>query len=104
MEFETKFDKIAFFIMILLMLVVVGYFIYSIHAIESRSDDKHAAQKKACENLNVKFGQSVRVKEGFYKDVEFIAVDKGEETVELQYLKGLQLENARFLCSDVEVK
>lgn len=84
--------------------LVFGILIYNIHRVESNMESRHDAEKAACQALDIKFGQSVRVKEGFYKDVEFTAVGKGEETVEVQYLKGLQLENARFRCSDIVAK
>jgi len=67
MEFETKTDKIAFMIIIPVALIAIGTLFYKMHETDVRYEEKHQAEKAACDSLNVKFGQSVHVKKAFTK-------------------------------------
>lgn len=97
----TKNEIKFMFGLVVAVFIGLGFYIYSF---ESSMKEVHAKRRAACQSLNLSYGQSVTVKEGFYKDVPMTAVGMGEETVEVQFLKGLQLENARFLCEDLVAK
>jgi hypothetical protein len=111
MEFEDKNTKYLFTAIgaaFILTLLFGGFKMY-----EYERDQAVQSQKRrdSCKNLDLRFGDIVTVKEGFYQDELFIAVDqrmvynsKGEfESYRLKSASDLQKEILTFRCEDLKL-
>lgn len=102
--YDRELTKNQIPVVVSIFAIVIGTIIGFTVKLDRDMELRHENNRKACQELDIYFGQSVTVKEGFYKGVPMTAVGMGQETVQVQYMKGLQLENSTFLCGDLEKK
>lgn len=102
MEFENNAAKYSFFGVLSVMAIALVLVTWQMNKAHNEDDKRHAANEAACEKINLKFGDKVKAKEGFYSNTTMTAVAMYSETVEAMALVDGWSERYRFLCSDLE--
>ena len=68
---------------------------------ESRNSVRN--QIRACEEMDVHFGDKVTPRVGFYKGLKMVAVGKGRTAIEVEPETSLIKENLKFYCEDLMI-
>lgn len=100
MEFESKKDKVVFFIFgIVTILSFIGVFCLILKS-DRDQNARHEGYQQDCKTLDAKWGDLLKTKEGPYSEVMFVAVKFGDESV------GVRIYNTKeeimyFRCADL---
>lgn len=92
---STK-DNIKFVLLVIAAAcAVVGIGEYFQHVENVKTEAHH----QKCLDLDLKFGDKVHVKEGFYKNLEFTVVNESYTCVELSFpWTGEAMKNTEYYC------